>query len=258
MIRDLQKSNLLHRQALARAKDYLAAERELLSALIEIDRDRTYDLHGHTYLTPYCVGVLGLEEDIAKCLVRVVRKSHSVPELAEAVVKGEVSLYKAKVIASVITPENQAVWLEKASTQSKASLEREVAEASGVTTKQIKLDMTFDSIDRLSRARDLLSSKLDRFASFEEAVDWALEELLHRHDPVEKAKRSRDHSSVEHEVTLRDQETCQWIFPNGSRCKERKWLHRHHVIPKSAGGPDTTENLVTLCSGHHRMVHSKD
>jgi len=75
-------------------------------------------------MTPYCVEILKLDESIAACLVRVVRKSHHVPELAEAVISGSVSLYKAKVICSAITPENHQEWLDKARTLSKAQLER--------------------------------------------------------------------------------------------------------------------------------------
>jgi 5-methylcytosine-specific restriction protein A len=41
----------------------------------------------------------------------------------------------------------------------------------------------------------------------------------------------------------------------GVRCAQRRWLHYHHIIPKHQGGPDTLENLITLCSAHHKMEH---
>lgn len=31
--------------------------------------------------------------------------------------------------------------------------------------------------------------------------------------------------------------------------------HRHHIVYRSAGGTDTTDNLVTLCSGCHDDEH---
>ncbi len=30
----------------------------------------------------------------------------------------------------------------------------------------------------------------------------------------------------------------------------------HHIIPRSMGGEDNEENLVTLCQFHHREIHN--
>jgi 5-methylcytosine-specific restriction endonuclease McrA len=38
-------------------------------------------------------------------------------------------------------------------------------------------------------------------------------------------------------------------------CGLRNNLHVHHIVYRSAGGPDTLENLVTLCHKHHEEVH---
>ncbi len=35
----------------------------------------------------------------------------------------------------------------------------------------------------------------------------------------------------------------------------RGGLHAHHMRRRSQGGPDTMNNLVTLCAGHHGWVH---
>lgn len=32
--------------------------------------------------------------------------------------------------------------------------------------------------------------------------------------------------------------------------------HCHHIQRRSQGGPDTAENLVTLCAAHHGWVHA--
>jgi hypothetical protein len=253
-MRDQSNSNLIHAKALNHAEKYLTSERQLLSTLIEVDANRTFELHGFTYLTPYCIKALGLSEDIAKCLVRIVRKSHEIPELAQAVIEAKISLFKAKAISSIITNENKQEWLKKAQTHSKAELEKEISKTTGQNKKRINLDLTYETYEKLTRARDLLSSKLKSHATQEETVDWALTELIHRHDPVEKAARVRGHS-IKHQVTRRDHETCQYIYEDGSQCEERKWLDRHHIIHRKDGGEDALENLVTLCSSHHRMVH---
>ena len=81
---------------------------------------------------------------------------------------------------------------------------------------------------------------------------------------VEKAKRGRKSkaptsgkltASIRHEVNQRDQGKCQAMMPNGRRCHSTFWVHHHHVQPKSLGGANTLENLTTLCSSHHRMIH---
>ncbi len=38
-------------------------------------------------------------------------------------------------------------------------------------------------------------------------------------------------------------------------CTARRFLHAHHVIYASRGGPTALSNLVTLCGRHHRLVH---
>lgn len=38
-------------------------------------------------------------------------------------------------------------------------------------------------------------------------------------------------------------------------CLRRDCLHVHHIVYRSRGGLDTTENLITLCCGCHEKVH---
>ena len=43
---------------------------------------------------------------------------------------------------------------------------------------------------------------------------------------------------------------CRW-----PGCTTRRFLHAHHVVFWSQGGPTALSNLVTLCGAHHRLVH---
>jgi 5-methylcytosine-specific restriction endonuclease McrA len=36
----------------------------------------------------------------------------------------------------------------------------------------------------------------------------------------------------------------------------RPYTHLHHIVPRSLGGKDEEDNLVTLCYSHHRKVHN--
>lgn len=38
-------------------------------------------------------------------------------------------------------------------------------------------------------------------------------------------------------------------------CNHRRFMHAHHIRHWARGGPTTLENLVQLCSYHHRLVH---
>ncbi len=52
------------------------------------------------------------------------------------------------------------------------------------------------------------------------------------------------------EVLARDGHRCQ-----APGCGRRRFLEVHHVVARSRGGSNAAENLVTLCSGCHRVAH---
>lgn len=50
----------------------------------------------------------------------------------------------------------------------------------------------------------------------------------------------------------RDDYTCQ---VDGCNIRhEGKGTHAHHKLPRAAGGSDELDNLITLCSKHHRHL----
>jgi len=38
-------------------------------------------------------------------------------------------------------------------------------------------------------------------------------------------------------------------------CRATRWLHVHHIIPRSQGGTNDAWNLTTVCQAHHGCVH---
>jgi len=58
-----------------------------------------------------------------------------------------------------------------------------------------------------------------------------------------------------HTVNARDGRRCTFTDANGNRCPNERWLHVHHVHSVARGGRNTPENLITLCSRHHQLVH---
>jgi hypothetical protein len=57
------------------------------------------------------------------------------------------------------------------------------------------------------------------------------------------------HSSLRRKLLSRDK-GCR--FPG---CTHEKWLDAHHVVHWADGGETTAENLLMLCSKHHRLLH---
>jgi hypothetical protein len=282
------KLRSVHERAVQRAQRFLVSHADLLESIIEVDQHKLYEKFGLNFLTTYCVKHLGLDESMAGVLVRVARKSQAVPELKLAILDGQVSISNARAISSVITRENQAEWIEKAKTLSKHKLEREVATVSPAKAKpekarfvgngrvQIVLNLSEEEYERRSRIKDLVSQNLRKTATDSE-VEVAMMDCYQFHkDPVRKAERaakrkckerdaprgrsSEEHipASVKHAVNLRDRGKCQAKHADGTICGDARWTHLHHIIPKSQGGLDVPENIITLCSAHHRLWHKRD
>ncbi|MEN8007195.1 MAG: HNH endonuclease [Candidatus Krumholzibacteriota bacterium] len=57
---------------------------------------------------------------------------------------------------------------------------------------------------------------------------------------------------VRREVLARDRHRCQ--TPG---CGRTRFLEVHHKVPRSGGGSNSRENLVTLCGSCHRLWHEQ-
>ncbi len=116
----------LHERAVNVSTSYRRLEGELIEILQQMEDLKGHREFGFTSLYDYAHKKLKLSEDIATTLIRLARKSKEVPLLKEKIQAREISISNAKAIAPIITPANQAEWLDKASQLSKRELEREV------------------------------------------------------------------------------------------------------------------------------------
>ncbi|MDQ7843294.1 MAG: HNH endonuclease signature motif containing protein [Armatimonadota bacterium] len=57
---------------------------------------------------------------------------------------------------------------------------------------------------------------------------------------------------VRRAVWLRDEGRCTFTSGDGHRCTERGFLEFHHIVPFSAGGRATVDNLQLRCRAHNR------
>jgi len=58
--------------------------------------------------------------------------------------------------------------------------------------------------------------------------------------------------AMRREVLARDRHRCRV-----KGCGRAQFLEAHHLVPRSAGGKNNPENLVTLCSSCHRLLHER-
>ena len=58
--------------------------------------------------------------------------------------------------------------------------------------------------------------------------------------------------AVRRKVLARDRHCCR-----APGCEHTKFLEVHHLTPRDFGGGNDPENLITLCSACHRLVHEK-
>lgn len=251
----------LHERAVAAAGRFRAAQAELLAVIREVERERLFERFGLRNTFQYCLEKLSLSEDIAASFLRVARVAEAVPALALAVEEG-VSISKARKVAAVITPANQDSWIEKAKTLTYEKLEREIARefpekavverVRPVAPERVKVELGL-SEQMLGKLREAQARA--KAGNFEETLEILLEAYLKEPKPRAVKPSKAVAAATRREVLKRDHHSCQARLPNGKICEARRWVEVHHIRPQSEGGAHTPENLITLCSSHHRQLH---
>jgi hypothetical protein len=198
----------IHEKALIVAQKFKRAEADLISVLQEVDEAKVYLRMEYPSLFQYCVDALGLSESVASNFITVSRKAAEVPGLQAAIQAGTLSVSKARKIVPILTLANQEEWVDKARTFSTRKLEEEVAkvdprEATPERMKfvsedrvDLRLGVSKTTREKLLLAQDLESQRRMRAATFEETLETLLEVFLEVKDPVRRAARVLERSSV--------------------------------------------------------------
>jgi hypothetical protein len=69
--------------------------------------------------------------------------------------------------------------------------------------------------------------------------------------------RTRFTAAEIHAIDLRDERKCTHIGRDGKRCNSGRWIRYHHIIHVAHGGSNHPDNVATLCSFHHDLVHQQ-
>jgi len=191
----------IHQHAVRCSRQYKRSEYELIMALQTVHAKRVYRKMGYASLFDYAVKALKLPEGNAYAFINVSRKAVQMPMMTKALETGEITVSQAKRVISVMTPETQALWLEKTKTLTQRQLEQEVAKENPkfsiperikpVCTDRLRLECGIDEVleNKLERVKAILSQKRSKICSLEETLDAMTDEFLERHDPFERAKR---------------------------------------------------------------------
>ena len=146
---------------------------------------------------------------------------------------------------------------------------------------RIQFGASAEFVEKVERAKELLSGKYPKGASLEAVFDLLLDDYIQRNCPREKEKRamlrrcdqkgegsatvnhdpaeSSDNRSryipaaVRQEVLRRDGYKCSFKTVDGTKCGSTWDLELDHFpIPFSLGGSSTPENLRTVCRCHNQ------
>jgi hypothetical protein len=202
----------IHSQAVDVSRRYKRSEAELIGILQKVDEQQVFLKRGYPSLFSYVTRELELAESVAYTLITVARKSKEVPELKLQIDAGAITLSNARRVAAVLAsddPRGNSEWLKKAGELSNRQLEKEIVKsypqkaaverASYVTPERVKLEIGLSEREmlRLRRVQDLLSQCKRRAVSLEETIQVLTSEYIHKHDPLEKAKRHRVRNALE-------------------------------------------------------------
>ena len=191
----------IHAKALEVADRYKKSVFELIEILQTLDAHKTFREYECSSLYDYSVKHLGLSEDVAYNYIAVARKAVEVPALKKELKDNTITISKARNIIPVLTEKNKGQWLGLASTLTSKDLQQKVAEANPkkavnerltyITGKRMKLELgvSGEFETKLKRAQDFVSNSKRAAASYEDALEAALDLFLEKRDPVQKARR---------------------------------------------------------------------
>ena len=201
-----ESSYQLNQKAKQLAKDYLSMEAQLLEVLMEMRQKKLFIELGYSGIYNYCLHELKLSEAQSYYFKKVAEKSEEVPQLSAAIKKGELNISNARRIVPVVTSQNIEDWIGKAQTLTQKELEREVATVNPNSHKkksvkekikvvspkllELKVGIDTETEKLLNRLKDILAQKRQETVNLSEVLRWLAQEMVQRHDPLEKAKRA--------------------------------------------------------------------
>jgi 5-methylcytosine-specific restriction endonuclease McrA len=246
---------------------------ELIASLAELDERRLYLGLGYSSLYTYCREHLRLSEHEAQMRMDAARAAWRFPMVLDLLMAGDLTMTTASILKRWLTEENCHTLLEAARRKSKREVEVLVSELGPAVELDsevfpvpggYRIEVTIDAeaYRALQRLQERLRHSIPSGAPGA-IVAVALKTLLR---DVERRTSADVHrpranglvvshtrhvpAAVKRAVWARDKGQCAFVGSHG-RCSERGFLELHQVVPYSAGGPTTAENLQLRCRAHN-------
>jgi hypothetical protein len=289
------EQNVIHKRFMNFRERFRESEIEFLSLIQEAERTRLHRSLGCSSVFKYAVDILAFSESVAYTYISVARKALEFPELidsglsvskASRIVSTLTKENSAELIKFALNNSSQMIDREVARINPRSGRER--IKPLSDEFFEIKVRVSKDFPDLVERVQALQAQRR-KAAGLGAALEAGLREYLRRYDPVQKAERAwkrrekadqaqeerleSDVSQVDklclnrvrkplsaarkHEVFARDQGRCTHTDARGRRCGSDRWVDIHHIRPISQGGGNELDNLTTVCSFHHDLIHEK-
>ena len=259
-------------ELIERVKDLAACERRasaaLVRSLVELDSRRLYLREGCSSLFTYCTQILHLSEGSAYNRIETARAASQYPEVLAALERGDVTLTAVRLLAPHFTPGNHLDLLTAARHRSKQQVQELIASLNprlaAATLVHLHLTLTLETHGKLRRAQALARHALpdgDLGSVLDRALTLLIGDLERRRfarvaspRPARAKSPGRGRhipAAVRRTVSQRDDGRCAFVGRAG-RCRETAFLEFHHVIPYTAGGATTVDNIQLRCRAHNQ------
>lgn len=194
------------------------------------------------------------------------------PAVESMLITGRLNLDKAAALAHLLDVPGSILpgedWLEMAQRETTVRFQRRVNRRieetlRGEPVERMAFWVTQDCKDGFRRARTLASRAAERRLTRGETLHLLVDRFLDAVDPLRIQARARRTGSTEGTpgrhipeevrrfVRRRAEDVCE--FP---LCPYDLWLDFAHIVPHREGGSREADNLLLLCTRHHRWVDS--
>ena len=226
-----------------------AATPRLLALIREFDARGGW-ANGFRSCAEWLAWRVGLAPGAAREHVRVARALGTLPALAEASARGELSYAKLRALTRIATPATEARLLAVGRAGTAVHVER-------IVRGWRRLDQQAEAREatRQHSGRALLEDGVHVPAGTSQRLACDASRVVMRHDAdgrvVEVGARTRTIPPALRRALQHRDKTCR--FPG---CTVRT-AEGHHMRHWAHGGPTKLSNLALLCRRHHRAVHEE-
>ena len=240
-------------------KHYGAAARhwrqKFIGLLPEVNRRRLFERKGYQSIFEFASKLAGLSHDRVRQALNLEERFEDTPILKSMLVTGEVSINKLARVASIATPENEAILAEKVKLLPQKALETLVRDenSTGLRAQTLNFELQPELIEELNQLHaqghdanslllKLLKQRKARIENEKEKLSAEVKTTDSRYIPVATRKLLREEF--------------------GQKCSIRTCAKPaeeiHHTQRFSLSHTHDPKYLAPLCQQHHQIAHFID